>query len=121
MKELQLAEATLLCGAKLATMPNEDGICASGGFYSQNERTSNSTDDFTDRAIVYSPMLDAWHELAAMQKKRMHHLPFVYNDQLHVIGGDIHFLNRHTIERYDPDVDAWQYVNKSRPFKCCIC
>lgn len=96
-------------GSKLAV--NAGQIYAIGGFSCGRQSMTSSMDDFIDRVASYSSTADDWSELPAMHKKRMHHLPFVYDGQLHVIGGDIHFLNRHTMEIYDSATESWHFVS----------
>lgn len=99
-----------LRGTKLTS--TVDNIYASGGFGSVRQ-ASNTADDFIDRVAVYSLTHNTWTEMPPMQKERMHHLPFVYDEQLYVIGGDVHFTNRHSMERFDAETGTWQFVSSS--------
>lgn len=96
---------------------NTDLLFMTGGCYFTQARRHQRT--WSKRVTCYSPVLDTWIDLNAMQKDRVNHYPFVYDGFLFVAGGDTptnidetteNISQKHTIERFDHIFGEWLMV-----------
>ncbi|CAJ1085946.1 kelch-like protein 33 [Xyrichtys novacula] len=68
-------------------------------------------DDMMKSAYSYNPEENSWKRLADMQEVRSNFSLVVHEDHLYAIGGDRELnTNVDSVEMYDPDTDAWSFV-----------
>lgn len=74
------------------------------GGYSRAEGAAQS------RAEVYDPVAETWREVASMGTARWYAPVVALEGQLYVLGGQAAVTFVADVERYDPQLDLWSYV-----------
>ncbi|KAK3086227.1 hypothetical protein FSP39_015449 [Pinctada imbricata] len=93
---------------KHAGIVHHDYLYISGG-------SQDSDDEFYSSFYRYDPENDSWTELCPLITPRADHTMFVYNDQIHCIGGWYENVLQQrilvsTIDRYDAVANIWETI-----------